>query len=335
MVELATILVGVVVPLIIGPLSVFCKSLWDRYSNSRALKKKNKYETKMKELTDKINLFYWPVYLKLKTLDRISYENCVDKNCDRETKNYQIDIGNGGQTSATDYSSDNLSSSVIPNNNLVRKKRKKWKKCENPNCQRINRQHHLSKFCHICQNKGMNNVNLNNKNSSVDEILSETEDILDGEGHWDNYELNRRQNTFQSMRHINFHNDENVEDDNILVTVDSALLEELDKKILSISLEIKLLVETNISIVQPSRKLIKEIVRFARYTEMLQIINEAKKKTSKKYNIHNYGVVNNTNKFHIIVRNELEKLMLEYKTSFEEYNTVTSLTSNSCCTGKR
>ena len=46
-------------------------------------------------------------------------------------------------------------------------------------------------------------------------------------------------------------------EDDILVTVDSALLEELDKKILSISLEIKLLVETNISIVQPSRKLIK------------------------------------------------------------------------------
>ena len=74
MVELGTILVGVVVPLIIGPLSIFCKSLWDRYSKNRELKRKNRYETKMEELSKKINNFYWPVYLKLKTLDRINYQ---------------------------------------------------------------------------------------------------------------------------------------------------------------------------------------------------------------------------------------------------------------------
>ena len=68
---------------------------------------------------------------------------------------------------------------------------------------------------------------------------------------------------------------------------------------------------------------------------MLEIIHEAKKKNKKKYNIDNYGVVNNTEKFHIIIRNELEKLMAEYKKSFEEYNTVSSLTSSSCCVRQR
>lgn len=332
MVELATILVGVVIPLIVGPLSVFCKTLWDRYSNSRELKKTNKYDTKMKELSNKINLFYWPVYLKLKTLDRISYENCVDENCKKEiqdTKNYQIDIGYSGQTSATDYSSDNLSSSTTKHEDKsVKKKRKKLNKCANPNCQKQNKQHHLSKFCHKCQNKELPNIN-----KQVNEILSETDDTLDYDETWDNYEFSRKKKSFYSIRHLNFHNDKNIDGDDILVTVDSVLLEEIDKKILSISLEIKLLVETNISIVQPSRKLIKEIVSFSRYTEMLQIINEAKKKTSKKYNIHSYGVINNTNKFHIIIRNELEKLMLEYKKSFEEYNTVLSITTSGCCKG--
>ena len=37
-------------------------------------KEKNRYETKMEELSKKINNFYWPVYLKLKTLDRINYQ---------------------------------------------------------------------------------------------------------------------------------------------------------------------------------------------------------------------------------------------------------------------
>ena len=85
MVELATILVGVVVPLIIGPLSVFCKSLWDRYSKSKELKVKNRYEKKMSELSDKINLFYWPVYLKLKTLDRINYHIASQTNNNPES----------------------------------------------------------------------------------------------------------------------------------------------------------------------------------------------------------------------------------------------------------
>ena len=334
MVELATILVGVVVPLIIGPLSVFCKSLWDRYSNSRELKKKNKYETKMKELSDKINLFYWPVYLKLKTLDRISYENCLDKkeNNENKTENFQIDIGNFGLTSATDYSSDNLSSSNLDTEKIAKKKKKKWKKCANPDCQKRNRQHHLSKYCYQCRNKESHNVTL-----QLEEILSDTDDICDKDGSWDNYEFSRNRNPANSIRHLNFHNDNNKDGDkdNILVTVDSVLLGELDKKILSISLEIKLLVETNISIVQPSRKLIKEIVSFSRFTEMLHIIHEAKSKTSKKYNINNYGVVNNTYKFHIIVRNELEKLMEEYKKCFEDYNTISSLTNGSCCTRSR
>lgn len=334
MVELATILVGVVVPLIIGPLSVFCKSLWDRYSNSREIKKKNKYETKMKEYTDKINLFYWPVYLKLKTLDRISYQNCVnEKNQDdkKEVKTFQIDIGYSGQTSATDYSSDNLNSPLTDTPEISRKK-KKWKKCANPLCERRNQQIHLSKYCLQCRNTKQNNINTED---NVTEILSETDDNMDET-------LPNQFNVVlpnllmpvqrqESIRHLNFHNDETLEEENILVTVDSVMLEELDKKILKISLDIKNLVEKNISIVQPSKKLIREIVKFSRFTEMLEIIHYAKKKTNKKYNIHSFGVVNNTESFHILIKLELEKLMIDYKNTFDNYNAIKGIGKSSCC----
>ena len=68
------LLVGVLVPIVVGPLSIFCKSLWDRYNIHKDNIKRNRYESKMKILESKINLFYWPVYIKLKCLYRLNYK---------------------------------------------------------------------------------------------------------------------------------------------------------------------------------------------------------------------------------------------------------------------
>ena len=64
---------------------------------------------------------------------------------------------------------------------------------------------------------------------------------------------------------------------------------------------------------------------------MLEIIHLAKKKTNKKYDIHSFGVVNNTENFHILIKLELEKLMKEYKNTFDNYNTIKGLGKSSCC----
>ena len=68
MVGTEVLVVGIVVPLIVGPVSIFFKSLWDKYSNSQEEKRKNYYESRLNELKNKIDLFYWPVYIKLKCL---------------------------------------------------------------------------------------------------------------------------------------------------------------------------------------------------------------------------------------------------------------------------
>ena len=258
----------------------------------------------------------------------------------KEVNTYKIDLGYSGQTSATDYSSDNLNSPTSPIPDINRK-RKKWKKCANPLCQRRNQQLHLSKYCFHCRNNNI--TNLDNQDIQLNEILTDTEDNLDENLNIDikvannNKQLTNLPNMFmpvlrkESIRHLNFHNDDTLEEENILVNVDSVMLEELDKKILKISLDIKNLVEKNISIVQPSKKLIREIVKFSRFTEMLEIIHHAKKKTNKKYDIHSFGVVNNTENFHILIKLELEKLMKEYKNTFDKYNTIKGLGKSSCC----
>ena len=66
MVETTTILVGIITPIIVGPITLFFKSFCDRFSSHKEEVKKNRYDAKLNDLNNKINLFYWPVYLKLK-----------------------------------------------------------------------------------------------------------------------------------------------------------------------------------------------------------------------------------------------------------------------------
>ena len=47
MVGTEVLIVGIVVPLIVGPVSIFFKSLWDKYSDSKEQKRKNHYETRL------------------------------------------------------------------------------------------------------------------------------------------------------------------------------------------------------------------------------------------------------------------------------------------------
>ena len=119
MVESGTILIGVIVPLIIGPISVFLKSLWDRYNNSIEIRKTNNYEMKKKELSEKINIFYWPVYLRLKTLDRLNYSVKYRENNMNE---YQLELNKVSDLTLSDSSDGG-------NNNKMRRRRKRNKIC--------------------------------------------------------------------------------------------------------------------------------------------------------------------------------------------------------------
>ena len=356
MVELATILVGVVVPLIIGPLSVFCKSLWDRYSKSRELKRKNRYETKMEQLSQKINIFYWPVYLKLKTLDRINYQ--LRKNSP-EPNNYTLDMGTLGETTMSepnDYSSDG--------GERIRNRRKKRKiKCSKPNCPLINHNPNLSSICHKC--RLLESTTLSNpqpkeniakqtgelsryegesimlgSNMIDSEIESEVEELQEQgikpnhqsevELEWNPEPWEDRKTRFQSMRKIQLHDDLKIEDNNLLVTVDKFFLSQLDHKILKLTVEIMDLMEKNVAIIQPSKGLVREMIKFTRYGEMLEIVQKTNMESKNKYNMEDLGVVNNTRRLITLVKTDLEKYMLEYDDTFESYNNVEIQSCGGC-----
>ena len=310
MVESGTILIGVIVPLIIGPISVFLKSLWDRYNNSIEIRKTNNYEMKKKELSEKINIFYWPVYLRLKTLDRLNYSVKYRENNMNE---YQLELNKVSDLTLSDSSDGG-------NNNKMRRRRKRNKICSILECQNINYKPDVSDKCYKCRSETVLNSEIMVDSDNIESNIKDSYE-------WDNYDT--KPIRMVSIKEIEVSNDSEEEDEKLLVSVDRTFIINLDKKILDICMEIKELIEKNISIIQPSKILINEIVRFTRYAEMLYIVYESKRIQPRnvKYDILNMGVVNNTEKFQEIIKSNLDFYMTEQAQLIHDYNSV----DTKCC----
>jgi hypothetical protein len=66
--EISEIWATVIIPLIVGPLFIFFKSLWDRTHEAKLLLRKNQYEEEVTQLKEELTLFYYPLYLNLLNL---------------------------------------------------------------------------------------------------------------------------------------------------------------------------------------------------------------------------------------------------------------------------
>ena len=288
MVGTEVLVVGIVVPLIVGPVSIFFKSLWDKYNNSQEEKRKNYYESRLNELKNKIDLFYWPVYIKLKCLYSLNYNDVNFK---------ENNIISDNESDRDEKINNFIKSKFIPKIKKIRKK----------------------------------------KQSLIEEKNYLSDNSLDW---YDDITLNSRNTDIELLDDSEISSDENKNSkDRISVKVDEVFVKELDKKIISLSLEIKNIIEKNISILKPNKELINEIVRFVRFTEMIIIVENSNNqinskdnqnvenlnfnlKYNKYYKYNNMGVVNNTKQFYKLIKEELDSYMVEYQNLFNEYNNL-------------
>ena len=119
------------------------------------------------------------------------------------------------------------------------------------------------------------------------------------------------------------------EEENLIkktIKIEKNLKTELDKKIVELCIEIKDIIEKNISIIKPDKKLGKELVKFIRFIETICIINNYKKniknRNDKKYVKYNYkdlGVSNNTKKLIKIIKENLNLLLIEEQEVKEDF----------------
>lgn len=71
--ELSEIWIGIIIPIIIGPVFIYLKSLRDERVEKRTLIKKQKYEYERDYLLDILKHFFWPLYINLLYIKQYNY----------------------------------------------------------------------------------------------------------------------------------------------------------------------------------------------------------------------------------------------------------------------
>ena len=71
--EIGEIWATIIIPIVIGPLFLLFKTMWDRNNSFKYEKAKMQFEEKKNKLQNQLNLFYYPVYLKLVLIYSLSF----------------------------------------------------------------------------------------------------------------------------------------------------------------------------------------------------------------------------------------------------------------------
>ena len=55
----------ILIPILLGPLFIILKCIWDRYDSNKRLQKELLKKNKLKSIENQLDKFYWPVYIRL------------------------------------------------------------------------------------------------------------------------------------------------------------------------------------------------------------------------------------------------------------------------------
>jgi len=105
---------NIIIPLLIGPLFLYLKSVYDVYINRKNEHKLMLYNNKYEHLTYVLNNFYWPLYLKLLCITQLTY-NIPLKN-DYE---YYSDSDESDNKNSNNLDNDNFIINIKSNKNIV------------------------------------------------------------------------------------------------------------------------------------------------------------------------------------------------------------------------
>jgi hypothetical protein len=359
------VVVSIIVPIVIGPLFIFFKSLWDRYNIKKEEIKKIEYDENITRIREQLNLFYWPLLIKLKCLNHLNYSESTNENVELQ------------EIFLNDSMSETNDTKFLKNNK--RKKRKKGKICGNNImingefvlCNGVVHNPDIFTYCQKCELKKGKKAMSDFSDSDLDNVIKKRKSILqtditidiEEELEWEDMRrttikkkkteeniklsvespkrikidvVDETSGTSSSSKKSSESNvSRNIPHEDKLnkktIHIEKLLKHELDHKIIFLAMEIKKIIENSISIIKPNRKLGKELVRFIRFVETMSIIdsyNHKKKENNNKYKNYTYGdlgVINNTKKLIRIIYGNLNLLLDEEQKVKDEYLNIYSI----------
>jgi hypothetical protein len=108
--EISDIWISIIIPLLIGPLFLYLKSVYDNYVQNRRDHNLLVYNTKTEYLILILNNFYWPLYLKLLCIHQLNY-NIPIKNKYEYTSDDDTD-----DSECIEENNDNITINIINKN---------------------------------------------------------------------------------------------------------------------------------------------------------------------------------------------------------------------------
>lgn len=72
--NLSEIWTGIIIPLLVGPIFIYIKTVYDNYTKNKREHKLELYNLQCNNLKLSLNTFYWPFYIKLLCIDKLNYK---------------------------------------------------------------------------------------------------------------------------------------------------------------------------------------------------------------------------------------------------------------------
>ena len=299
--ETETIWVSIIIPLVIGPIFIFFKNLYDRFNLKNDERKLNKYNDLLDRIRNKLKKFYWPVYLQLLCIYQFNFNIPIED----EKLKFQHD---SSSNSSSDDDSDE--------EKFIKYTKKKMKRCNGYYTDKKNNYVRCKKYipnnsfqiCRKCKWRNSKDVESNDTNiesNIIDQSINISMPI-----------------------DINVDNDISLTGCNIgtvktLSTIntktDKIIVEKLKQIVDKSHDDLLNLIESNISIAEPNSRLGKQLVLFIKYSKIRKIVNNTKN------NIKDFGAKDNTNKLLSLIEIKLFDLQKEYhilmdKGPYESYS---------------
>lgn len=299
---------NILIPLLLGQLCLYIKSIYDNYVSHKNEQKKIKFDEELNNLRNLLQNLYWPVYIKLLCIYQL---------------NYNIPIKNSYEY----ISSDSDSEIEFESNIDLQINKIPTKKCNHIYLKNDQRIHCKSRIPmnsnNICKKCRWRKEDKSTKSLNSNESTDSCESNIDKE-------LQMEENTIEISIPIPVNDDTNGDinidtndiniDTNIIgefelqtILIDKNTVMKMEQKLNSLYDEVLHILENNMCSIGCCDKINKTIILFIKYCKIRSIINDGSIK--QKYNPNYFGVVNNTNKLLSII----EKKAIQYH---KEYNNL-------------
>lgn len=302
--EIEVIWTSIIIPIIIGPIFLFFKYIWDRYNIKIQIKKEMEFNEKLNKIKNKLSDFYWPIYIKLISIYQLNYNlPCFDEeSLSSSSSNYSSDeevfikfTKRKNKICSCYYTDDN--------NNTIR-------------CKNKIPYNSFSSICRKCrwlsQNKTIHIIKSNKDIPPLENNIApepEPENQLNFED-IDNIVLNIENLVQKSNSDEDSLTGEGIgvvkELPRLDLEIDETTTKYLKKYINNLYQETIHIINNNISIAEPRTKLGRQLTKFIKYATINNIIYNT------SYTHTKFGTKDNTNKLLSLIEIKLFDLQKEY-----------------------